>query len=174
AAMTPIIETRGQIEQAGIPVEIVSGGGTGTFALTGTVTGFDEIQAGSYVFMDTAYANVGGVGQRFGQALTVKATVISRPNAERAVLDCGRKTLGIDHGTPQIKGFADCTTFESFSEEHTKVHVEGAARDLRPGDTVELVPGHVCTTVNLYDRYVAVRGGIVEAIWPIAGRGRAQ
>jgi D-serine deaminase-like pyridoxal phosphate-dependent protein len=174
AAMAPIIETRGQIEQAGIPVGIVSGGGTGTFALTGTFAGFDEIQAGSYVFMDTAYANVGGVGQRFGQALTVKATVISRPIAERAVLDAGRKSLGIDHGTPQIKGFAECTRFESFSEEHIKVEVSGAARDLRPGDTVEIVPGHVCTTVNLYDRYVAVRDGIVEAIWPIAGRGRAQ
>ena len=103
-AMAPIIATRRAIEQAGIPVGIVSGGGTGTFAHTGTVEGFDEVQAGSYVFLDSTYAGVGGIGERFTPALTVLATVISRPTPERIVLDTGRKTVGVDHGTPAPQG----------------------------------------------------------------------
>lgn len=174
AAMEPIIGTRRAIEDAGIPVGIVTGGGTGTFALTGTIAGFDEVQAGSYVFMDSTYAGVGGIGERFRPALTVLATVISRPTAERAILDTGRKTLGTDHGTPTLKGYPEGITFESFSEEHTKLTVNGPARDLRPGNTVEIIPGHVCTTVNLYDCYYATRKGVVEAIWPVGARGRSQ
>jgi D-serine deaminase-like pyridoxal phosphate-dependent protein len=174
AAMAPIVETRGQIEAAGIPVEIVSGGGTGTFATTGTIDGFDEVQAGSYVFMDTKYGEIAGVGEHFRPALSVLATVISRPAPERVILDIGRKTLGIDHGTPRLLEYPDGVRFEGFSEEHTKLTVEGAARDLRPGDQVRVIPGHGCTTVNLYDRYVGTRDGLVEAVWPIAGRGRAQ
>ncbi len=174
AAMAPIIETRGAIEDAGIPVEIVSGGGTGTFAMTGTVAGFDEVQAGSYVFMDTKYGEISGIGERFRPALTVLATIISRPTADRGVLDIGRKTIGSDHGTPRMIGHEDDVQFAGFSEEHTKLTLSGAARDLRPGDQVRVIPGHGCTTVNLYDRYVGERNGLVEAIWPIAGRGRAQ
>ncbi|MDQ6905386.1 MAG: DSD1 family PLP-dependent enzyme [Chloroflexota bacterium] len=174
AAMAPIIETRRAIEAAGIPVGIVSGGGTGTFAHTGTTAGFDEVQAGSYVFMDSTYVGVGGIGERFRPALTVLATVISRPLPERVILDIGRKTLGTDHGTPTLKGYSEGITFKGFSEEHTTMIVEGPARALRPGDTVEVIPGHVCTTVNLYDCYYATRNGAVEAIWPVAGRGRSQ
>lgn len=175
AAMAPIVETRGLIEAAGLPVEIVTGGGTGTFAHTGTTVGFDEVQAGSYVFMDTKYSEVDGPGQRFRQALAVQATIISRPTPERAVLDIGRKTIGIDQGVPQLRGYDPSDViFESFSEEHTKLRLEGEARKLRVGDVVQVVPGHGCTTVNLYDRYIAARGGVVEGIWPIAGRGRSQ
>lgn len=174
AAMAPVIETRRAIERAGIPVGIVSGGGTGTFAHTGATAGFDEVQAGSYVFMDSTYAGVGGIGERFRPALTVLATVISRPAPERVVLDTGRKTVGTDHGTPMLKGYPEGVTFKGFSEEHTTLIVEGPARELRRGDTVEIIPGHVCTTVNLHDCYYASRDGTVEAIWPVAGRGRSQ
>ncbi len=173
-AMAPIIATRRAIEQAGIPVGIVSGGGTGTFAHTGTVEGFDEVQAGSYVFLDSTYAGVGGIGERFTPALTVLATVISRPTPERVILDTGRKTVGIDHGTPMLKGYPEGVQFKGFSEEHTTLIVEGPARELRRGDTVEIIPGHVCTTVNLHDCYYATRKGVVEAVWPVAGRGRSQ
>jgi len=174
AAMAPIRETRAMLEARGLPVEIVSGGGTGTFALTGALPFFDEVQAGSYVFMDAKYETIRGVGDRFKPALTVLATVVSRPTADRAVLDLGRKAIGTDHGTPYLKAYRHDAEFKGFSEEHTTLSISGAARDLRPGDTVEIVPGHGCTTVNLYDRYHAMRGGVVEAIWPVAGRGRAQ
>jgi len=174
AAMAPVRETREALVARGLPVEIVSGGGTGTFALTGMLPFFDEVQAGSYVFMDAKYATIGGVGERFGTALTVLASVVSRPTADRAILDVGRKAIGTDHGTPYLKGYRDEAIFAGFSEEHATLAVSGAARDLRPGDTVEIVPGHGCTTVNLYDRYHAMRNGVVEAIWPVAGRGRTQ
>jgi D-serine deaminase-like pyridoxal phosphate-dependent protein len=175
AAMEPIVATRRAIEASGLPVEIVTGGGTGTFMVTGAIEGFDEVQAGSYIFMDTMYTGVSGVGERFKQALSVHATVISRPVPERVILDTGRKTVGIDHGTPALKGYPEGVTFRGFSEEHTTlIAAEGPARDLRPGDRVEVVPGHVCTTVNLYDQYVCVRGGKVEALWPIGARGRSQ
>lgn len=173
AAMAPVRETRQRLEDEGLPVAVVSGGGTGTFALTGALPYFDEIQAGSYVFMDAKYATIAGVGERFAPALTVAATVISRPTADRAILDVGRKSLGTDHGTPRLKGL-DGARFESFSEEHAKLTVEGPARDLRVGDVVEIVPGHGCTTVNLYDHYLVMQQGAVEAVWPVAARGRAR
>ncbi len=174
-AMAPIIGTRRAIEDAGLPVEIVTGGGTGTFMVTGTLEGFDEVQAGSYVFMDAMYTNVSGVGERFKQALSVHATVISRPVPERIIIDTGRKTVGTDHGAPALKGYPEGVTFKGFSEEHTTLIADdGPARDLRPGDRVEIVPGHVCTTINLYDQYVGVRDGKVEVVWPVAGRGRSQ
>lgn len=174
-AMAPIIGTRRAIEDIGLPVEIVSGGGTGTFMVTGTLDGFDEVQAGSYVFMDAMYAHVSGVGERFRQALSVHATVISRPTPERIVLDTGRKTVGTDHGTPALRDYSQGVTFKGFSEEHTTLIADdGPARALRPGDRVAIIPGHVCTTINLYDQYVGVRDGKVEALWPVAGRGRSQ
>ncbi len=173
AAMEPVLATRERLEGEGLPVEVVSGGGTGTFAITGELDGFDEIQAGSYVFMDNAYGQLRGVREHFDQALSVLSTVVSRPAADRAVLDIGRKTLGVDHGTPRAKGYDD-VEFVSFSEEHAKLALHGPSRELRVGDQVEVVPGHGCTTINLYDRYVALRGGVVEAVWPVAARGRAQ
>jgi len=174
AAMAPIVASRHAIEATGLPVEIVSGGGTGTFAHTGLLEGFDEVQAGSYVFMDAKYGEIGGIGARFAPALTVLAMVISRPTNDRAILDIGRKTLGIDQGTPQLLDGPEGVRFLGFSEEHSTLAVGGAARDLRPGDQVRVIPGHGCTTVNLYDRYIAARGDTVEAVWPIAARGRAQ
>lgn len=173
AAMAPIVETRELLQREGLPVEIVSGGGTGTFALTGSTAGFDEVQAGSYVFMDAKYATIQGVGECFGTALTIASTVVSRPTSDRAVLDIGRKSIGIDHGVPQLKGIPGAR-FESYSEEHTKLQLSDAARDLRPGDIVEVIPGHACTTVNLYDQYLVMRGGVVDAVWPVAARGRAR
>jgi len=124
--------------------------------------------------MDAKYGEIGGIGERFGPALTVLAMVISRPTDDRAILDMGRKTLGIDQGTPRLLDGPEGVRFLSFSEEHSTLAVEGAARELRPGDQVRVIPGHGCTTVNLYDRYIATRGGVVEAVWPIAARGRAR
>ncbi len=124
--------------------------------------------------MDAKYATIQRHRRAVRPALTVLASVVSRPTADRAVLDVGRKAIGTDHGTPYLKGYRDEAEFKGFSEEHATLAVSGAARDLRPGDTVEIVPGHGCTTVNLYDRYHAMRNGVVEAIWPVAGRGRSQ
>ncbi len=172
-AIAPVIETRQLIESAGIPVTVITGGGTGTFDITSRIDGFDEIQAGSYVFMDASYGEVEGPGAVFEPALYLWSTIVSRPTAERAVADIGLKTATSDHGFPVLADFRDSTTI-SLSEEHAKLRLEGEARELRSGDKVRFQPGHVCTTVNLHDRYVVVRNDVVEAVWPVAGRGRSQ
>lgn len=171
-AMAPLIETRRMIEAAGIPVEVVSGGGTGTFDITSTIEGFDEVQAGSYVFMDAWYRKVEGPDTAFEPALFLWSTIVSRPAPDRAVGDIGLKTATPEHGLPTAFGIEGVETL-SLSEEHVKLRVEGEARSLRPGDKIRFVPGHVCTTMNLHDCYVVVRGGIVEAVWPVAARGRS-
>jgi D-serine deaminase-like pyridoxal phosphate-dependent protein len=172
-AMSPMIESRRMIEDAGIEIQAVSGGGTGTFDITSRIDGFDEVQAGSYVFMDAKYGSVDGPGGRFEPALFLWSTIISRPTDDRAVADIGLKTASPELGLPQFLD-VDGAELISMSEEHIKVRVEGDARQLRVGDKVRIQPGHVCTTVNLHDTYVVVRNGVVEAIWPVAARGRSR
>jgi D-serine deaminase-like pyridoxal phosphate-dependent protein len=172
-AMVPVIETRRLIESHDIEVHAVSGGGTGTFDITSAIEGFDEIQAGSYVFMDGAYGKVEGPNQKFRPALFLWSTIVSRPAPDRAVADIGLKTAAPEHGLPQMYGIAGAETV-SQSEEHVKLQVSGDAAQLRFGDKVRFQPGHVCTTVNLHDSYIVVRGDVVEAIWPVAARGRSR
>ena len=172
-AMAPVIETRQMIEAAGVPVTVISGGGTGTFDITSTIEGFDEIQAGSYVFMDAKYGTVEGPSAVFEPALYIWSTIVSRPTRERAVADIGLKTATSELGLPVMADFRDSKTV-SLSEEHVKLLLEGDALSLRVGDKVRFQPGHVCTTVNLHDAYVVARDGMVEAVWPVAARGRSR
>lgn len=172
-AMVPLIETRERIEASGIPVTAVSGGGTGTFDITGTIEGFDEVQAGSYVFMDAWYRKVAGPAAVFEPAIFLWSTIISRLAPDRAVADIGLKTATPEHGWPEALGI-DGLEVVSLSEEHAKLRVGGEARSLRAGDKVRFLPGHVCTTVNLHDDYVVMRNDVVETVWPVAGRGRSM
>ena len=172
-AMAPVIETRQMIEAAGVPVTVISGGGTGTFDITSTIEGFDEIQAGSYVFMDAKYGTVEGPDAVFEPALYIWSTIVSRPTRERAVADIGLKTATSELGLPVMADYRDSKTV-SLSEEHVKLLLEGEAQSLRVGDKVRFQPGHVCTTVNLHDAYVVARDGMVEAVWPVAARGRSR
>lgn len=167
-AMKLLTDTKDYIEAAGIPVAVVSGGGTGTHNISGRLPDMTEIQAGSYVTMDGKYASV---GLDFEQALTVLASVISRPTATRAVLDCGLKAVTPEFGTPQFKA-VEGATLAKLSEEHSIADVADA--DLRPGQKVEIVPSHGCTTINLHDRFHVLRDGVVVDVWEIAGRGRCQ
>ena len=168
AAMEKLVGTRRLLERNGIPVEIVSAGGTGTHDIAGVFPGVDEVQAGSYILMDTCYRQT---GVKFEQALTLYVTVISRPNEETAIVDAGMKAITIDHGMPAVGGHSDWALTD-IHEEHGIVHIPGGDRGLRPGDRLELVPSHVCTTVNLHDRYYALRDNRIEAVWTIAGRGQ--
>ncbi len=173
AAMAPVIETRRMIEAAGIPVTAISGGGTGTFDITSRIEGFDEIQAGSYVFMDAKYSSVEGPDAVFRPAIFLWSTIVSRPTEERAVADIGLKTATPEMGLPVLADYRDSTTV-SLSEEHVKLRLEGEAQSLKVGDKVRFQPGHVCTTVNLHDEYIVTRNGVVEAVWPVAARGRSK
>ncbi|MHB1004277.1 MAG: DSD1 family PLP-dependent enzyme [Chloroflexota bacterium] len=170
AAMKMLVDTRRLLEANGVPVEIVSGGGTGTHYITGTIPGIDEIQAGSYVFMDTKYRSV---GIDFETALTVLATIISRPTPDIAVTDAGMKAMTSEFGVPEVKGI-EGATLAKLSEEHGKIEFAHPNQDLKIGDKVQMIVSHGCTTINLHDRYFGIRDGRLETVWDIAGRGKSQ
>jgi len=169
-AMSALVGTAELIRKAGIEVEIVSAGSTPTFNQTGAYPGVTEIQAGSYIFMDSKY---GAMGLPFTCALSLLATVISVPSRDRAIIDAGLKVLSTDNGLPELVAPAGVRLVR-FSEEHGKLELDPEQAQLQVGQQVELIPSHVCTTVNLHDRYYVLRGGNLEAIWPVAGRGRSQ
>ena len=158
------------VEDAGIPVGIVSGGGTGTYMITGRRQGITEVEAGSYVLMDTTYR---AVTTDFDVSLTALATVISTPTENRVILDCGSKTLAGDHGTPAILGYADARSAR-LSEEHCIVVFDEPVRDLRVGAKVRVIVGHCCGTVNLNDQYYVIQGDEVVDVWPIAAARKTQ
>jgi D-serine deaminase-like pyridoxal phosphate-dependent protein len=164
-------ETRSAIEARGIPVPIVTGAGTGTFLLERDSGVFGEIQAGSYVFMDRDYADNQRTARDivFEHALFVRSTVMSRPSANRAVVDAGLKASSVDSGMPGIWQRPDLRYVKA-ADEHGVVTSEQASAPAL-GDVLSLIPGHCDPTVNLYDELVCYRGETVEAIWPIAARG---
>ncbi len=157
-----------QLRQRGLDCPIVGGGGTGTFGHEAASGVYNEIQAGSYAFMDADYARNSNPPP-FRQSLFVLATVMSRAIPGVAVLDAGHKAVSVDSGMPllwQRPGLV----YTSASDEHGKLEVrDGTAPAL--GEKLRLVPGHCDPTVDRYDWYVGVRGGRVECLWPIAARG---
>ena len=171
AALALLEETRATVEADGLPVEIVSGGGTGTYQIAGSRPPLTEVQAGSYVFMDASYKAIDGM-DAFDCALTLLSTVVSRPHERRAVVDAGAKVLSTDQGLPVPLGVPGARV-GGLSEEHGRLDF-AAPSPLRVGDRVSLLPSHCCTNVNLHDRLYAVRGERVEAVWEVAARGRAQ
>jgi D-serine deaminase-like pyridoxal phosphate-dependent protein len=163
--------TQAAIEACGIRVERVTGAGSASFVHERDSGIFNEIQAGSYAFMDRDYGdNVYGPGDiAFEHALFVRTTVMSRPTAGRAVVDAGLKASSVDSGMPSVWR-RDDLRYVKASDEHGVLATANAAV-LSLGDQLMLVPGHCDPTFNLYDDLVCVRGEWVEAIWPIAARG---
>ena len=172
-AMQRLLDTKHYLEKQGVEVPIMSGGGTGTFNITGSIPEMTEVQAGSYVLMDSTYRNVEGIGDHFDCALSVLATVVSRPNPSRIIVDTGLKVLAKEFGIPQPVGLTG-VEMTGLSEEHGKIQVSDENVALKPGDKLEILPTHCCTTVNLHDRYYGIRNGIVESVWNITARGKAQ
>jgi D-serine deaminase-like pyridoxal phosphate-dependent protein len=170
-AMAVLRETYELLQGEGLPAQIVSGGGTGTYDVTGTYPPMTEVQAGSYVFMDSTYARV---RPEFEQALTVLSTIVSRPIPERVLVDAGKKTMSAEFGWPQPLDVPGAS-ISSLSEEHGKLGLEEPDRvHLRPGDRVRFIPSHCCTTVNLHQALYVIQGDVLVDIWPIAARGCAQ
>jgi D-serine deaminase-like pyridoxal phosphate-dependent protein len=160
-----LVATRRLIEGAGIPVTVVTGGGTGTWEFFGSYEGVTEIQPGSFVLMDSAYH---AVRPEFGCSLSILAAVLSR-RPQWYVLDAGSKAISRDFGTPVIKNRPHDRVVK-LSEEHTKVESDDPS--IQVGDRVEVIPTHCCATMNLHRNCVAVRKGRVEALWPIEASGR--
>ncbi|MCC7225186.1 MAG: DSD1 family PLP-dependent enzyme [Burkholderiaceae bacterium] len=155
---------------AGYACAVVTGGGTGTYDLVAASAVYTEVQPGSYVLMDRDYAlNHLAPGEaELRQALYGLCTVIS-VSPTHAVLDGGLKTFAVDSGLPRM--VLDGWTVKSISDEHTVITPSGDAPDLQVGDKVRLVPGHCDPTVNLHDWLIALRGQIVENVWPVSARG---
>ncbi|MGE0717312.1 MAG: DSD1 family PLP-dependent enzyme [Alphaproteobacteria bacterium] len=165
------------LSAAGLKCDIVGGAGTGTFQFESTSGVYNELQVGSYVFMDTDYARIGGKTSNrydeFDHSLFVLATVMSRPTADRAIVDAGLKSYSMEKGVPWVHGLEDVEV-TGVSDEHGKLRVGAGAAPLKLGDKVRLIPGHCDPTVNLHDWYVGIRNGRVEALWPIAARGASH
>jgi D-serine deaminase-like pyridoxal phosphate-dependent protein len=158
------------IRQSGVPCDIVSAGGTGSYQITVKCPGITELQAGGGIFMDPFYRNDCQVAD-LEYALTVLATVVSRPTLERAVLDSGRKTMNPDVALPVVVGYPDAK-IKRLSAEHCELDLGPGAQDLKIGDKVELVVGYGDFTTVLHDEFHGFRGNRLEVVWPILGRGK--
>ena len=175
SALDLLADSAEAVRKAGIEVETLTGGGTGSSAIDAALGGLTEIQPGSYVFMDSNYRAIqwpGAPAPPFESALTVLAGVVSRPAADRAILDAGWKSISGDGGPPSAVDHPQAE-FGFAGDEHSALAFPGAA-PLAVGDKVALMPSHCDTTVNLHDRFVVVSGGEVEDAWEIAARGRSQ
>ena len=152
-----------------LPCPVVGGAGTGTFQLEAATGLFTELQAGSYVFMDSDYAR-NQSPPPFAQSLFVLATVMSASRPGVAVLDVGLKAISIESGPPLVVD-APGWRYVSASDEHGTLAADPGAAPLRLGDKIRLTPSHCDPTVDRHDWYVGLRGERVECLWPITARG---
>src|SRR6266436_4475069 len=173
-AIDAVRETLDALAAENLSCEIIGGAGTGTFAIEAASGVYNELQVGSYVFMDTEYARIHGDDGRpyaeFEHSLFVLASVISVATADRAIVDAGLKSYSAERGPPWVHDRPDVEV-TGVSDEHGKLKVGPHAQRLSLGDRVWLIPGHCDPTVNLHDWYVGVRNGRVETLWPINARG---
>lgn len=165
------------LARRGIECRAVSGGGTGTYGLEASSGLFTEIQPGSYVFMDAGYmANRGPGGapfRDFEPSLYVLTTVMSRrPGSGYALVDAGLKAVSATDGPPLVKGAEAVYTLHTrLADEHGVLTPAAGGGLPALGERLRLIPVNCDPTVNLYDRLVGVRNGVVEEVWPIDARG---
>lgn len=164
------------LQAVGLAPGIVSGGGTGSYAFESNSGVYNELQCGSYAFMDADYGRIkDSEGHRLDQgewenALFVLTSVMSRARPGQAVCDAGLKVLSLDSGLPLVHG-RDDVEYVNASDEHGVI--EDRRGVLRINEKLRLVPGHCDPTCNLHDWYVGVRNGKVEVVWPVSARGKS-
>jgi D-serine deaminase-like pyridoxal phosphate-dependent protein len=156
--MDKLVSTANLIRSRGLSVEIVSAGGTGTYSISGRFPGVTEIQAGSYLLMDTDYQTVCG---DFNLALSVLGTVISRAGTERMVLDIGLKEISSERGLPVLKNM-DGARLRNLNAEHAIVDILDPNLPVQVGDQLELWAHYSDATVNLHRQMFGIRDGQVE------------
>jgi len=171
SAMKKMVDTKETLENAGIPVPIVSAGGTGTYIISAKYPGITEIEAGGGCFMDMTYSDKFGNVGPLKYALTILATVVSRPAPDRAVCDAGRKAMSSQMMMPKVVN-APGVQLGWLSAEHGTLELAGEEVKLEVGDKLEFIPGYSDNTMYLHDRVYGVRSGRVEVAWPILARGR--
>ncbi len=164
------------LKAAGIDCELVSGGGTGSYYFESNSGVYNELQCGSYAFMDADYGRIlDKDGKRIDQgewenALFILTSVMSHAKADKAICDAGLKAQSVDSGLPFIFG-RDDVEYLKCSDEHGVIGDPGNV--LKVNDKLRLVPGHCDPTCNVHDWYVGVRDGKVETLWPVSARGKA-
>ena len=163
------------LKSVGLECDIVGGGGTGSYYFEGESGVYNELQCGSYAFMDADYGRIlDRDGKRIDQgewqnALFILTSVMSHAKADRAICDAGLKAQSVDSGLPVIFGRTDVKYIKCTDEHGVIADPDGV---LKIGDKLKLVPGHCDPTCNVHDWYVGVRNGKVEALWPITARGK--
>lgn len=177
ADLAGLRETVASARAAGLPIEIVTGGSTGTYNIDSETKGLTELQAGSYAFMDTLYRAIGGknnpeVYGDFGMSLTVMTTVISKRHPRQCTIDAGNKAML--KPTDEVKGRPEVKVINQGAEYGGLTWQDGD-RDFKLGERVEVYPSNLDTSTNVYDRYYVARGEQIVDVWPIMGRaGAAQ
>ncbi|MDF1750815.1 MAG: DSD1 family PLP-dependent enzyme [Alphaproteobacteria bacterium] len=164
------------LKAEGLDCDIVGGGGTGSYYFEGNSGVYNELQCGSYAFMDADYGRIlDKNGKRIDQgewenALFILTSVMSHAKADKAICDAGLKAQSVDSGLPVIYG-RDDVTYVKCSDEHGVIADPDGV--LKVNDKLKLVPGHCDPTCNVHDWYVGVRNGKVESVWPVTARGLA-
>ncbi|MGX9352657.1 3-hydroxy-D-aspartate aldolase BhcC [Shimia sp. W99] len=164
------------LKTEGITCELVSGGGTGSYYFESNSGVYNELQCGSYAFMDADYGRIlDKDGNRIDQgewenAFFILTSVMSHAKADKAIVDAGLKAQSVDSGLPVVFG-RDDIEYIKCSDEHGVVMDPNGV--LKVNDKLRLVPGHCDPTANVHDWYVGVRNGKVETVWPVSARGRA-
>lgn len=163
------------LKAEGLDCAIVGGAGTGSYYFEGTSGVYNELQCGSYAFMDADYGRIlDKDGRRIDQgewenALFILTSVMSHAKPDKAIVDAGLKAQSVDSGLPVVFGRTD-VKYVKCSDEHGVV--EDLQGVLKVNDKLRLVPGHCDPTCNVHDWYVGVRGGKVELVWPVSARGK--
>src|SRR5579872_836867 len=175
--LSGLTETVASARKAGLPIEIVTGGSTGTYNIDSETKTLTELEAGSFVFMDTIYRGIGSknddkVYTDFGPALTVMTTVISKRHPHQCTIDAGNKALL--RPTDQVKDRPEVAVQNQGAEYGILVWKDGD-KEFNLGERVELYPSNLDMSTNVYDRYYVARGEKIVDVWPIMGRsGAAQ
>lgn len=164
------------LEAEGLDCDIVGGGGTGSYYFESTSGVYNELQCGSYAFMDADYGRIlDKDGKRIDQgewenAFFILTSVMSHAKPDKAIVDAGLKAQSVDSGLPVIYGRDDVEYVKCSDEHGVVMDPQGV---LRVNEKLKLVPGHCDPTANVHDWYVGVRGGKVECLWPVSARGHA-
>ncbi len=176
AAVAMVSEAVDALKAEGLEPELVSGGGTGSYYFESNSGVFNELQCGSYAFMDADYGRIlDKDGNRIDQeewqnAFFILTQVMSHAKADKAICDAGLKAQSVDSGLPVIFG-RDDVEYVKCSDEHGVIADPDGV--LKVGEKLRLVPGHCDPTANVHDWYVGVRNGKVETVWPVSARGKA-
>jgi D-serine deaminase-like pyridoxal phosphate-dependent protein len=165
-----LVENAEMCQKDGLPVDIISCGGSGTYMITSAIPGVTEIQAGGGIFCDVTYQ---GWGVALEPALFVQSTVTSRPTPQRMIVDAGFKTLPRGFATPQPLGLDHIKSIV-FSAEHGVITLHEPDHEVRVGDVIDIVVGYSDATVLLHETLYGVRNGTVETAWVVQGRGKIR